>query len=304
MSMADINGGKITYAIQGPESGPLILYLHGWGDDFRVVAPLEYPLIEAGFRLLVVHRPGYAGTTLEGEVDGKKVDWRTPSGFARAAAGLLDHLHGVAKWRTAVIGTSGGAPTALAFADLHSEQTKAVVIQAGVTHPWTDARFVPELFRDSYLTAFRQFGWAGDHVSQIIFGLLAKLRENFIDDEDKLRALMGSRLEEARRDPAFAAVVSTILREDPANRRGELNDVFNVFIAKTAYCRYESIKARTLILHDPEDKFVPFVHAENAAQNVPKALLRSFHLAGHIIWLGPDARAMHEARVDFLLRSV
>jgi pimeloyl-ACP methyl ester carboxylesterase len=303
MSTVDIDGGRITYAIQGPESGPLILYLHGWGDDFRVVLSLEYPLNEAGFRLLVVHRPGYAGTTLEGEIGGKKVDWRTPSGFAKAAGGLLDHLHGVDKWRTAVIGTSGGAPTALAFADLHSERTQALVIQAGVTHPWTDAAFVPQLFRDAYVTAFQQFGWAGDHVSHIIFGLLAGLRQNFIDDEDKLRALMGSRLDEARRDPAFAAVVSTILREDPANRRGELNDVFNIFFANTAYCRYESIKARTLILHDPEDTFVPFVHAENAAKNVQKALLRSFHLAGHIIWLGPDARAMHEARLDFLLRS-
>ena len=52
MSTVDIDGGRITYAIQGPESAPLILYLHGWGDDFRVVLSLEYPLIEAGFRLL------------------------------------------------------------------------------------------------------------------------------------------------------------------------------------------------------------------------------------------------------------
>jgi pimeloyl-ACP methyl ester carboxylesterase len=303
MSTADINGGRITYAAQGPENGPLILYFHGWGDDFRGVVPLEYPLIKAGFRLLVVHRPGYAGTTLEGEVEGNKVDWRSPGGFAGAAAGLLDHLYGASKWKTNVIGASGGAPTALAFADRYPDQTNALVIQAGVSHPWTDAKFVPELFRDSYLTAFRQLGWAGDHVSQIIFGLLAKFRENFIGDGDKLRALMGPRLEVARNDPAFATVVSTILREDPANRRGEFNDVFNVFFAKTAYCRYERIKARTLILHDPEDTFVPFVHAEMAAQSVPGAVLRSFHLAGHIIWLGPDARAMHEARIDCLLRS-
>src|SRR5262245_28275126 len=59
-------------------------------------------------------------------------------------------------------------------------------------------------------------------------------------------------------------------------------------------------KARTLIVHDPEDQFVPFVHARTAAQRVPKAQLRPFHLAGHIVWLGPDARAMHDTRVDFL----
>jgi 2-hydroxy-6-oxonona-2,4-dienedioate hydrolase len=299
ISAADIGGGTITYGIQGPETGPLVLYFHGWGDDFRVVLPLEYPLIDAGFRLLVVHRPGYAGTTLGGEVDGKKDSWRTAAGFARAAAGLLDHLYGSGKWEAAVVGTSGGAPTALAFAELHVRQTKALVIQAGVTQPWTDATLVPELFRDSYLTAFTQLGWAGDHVSQVIFGLLAKLRENFTDDDEKLRALTGSRLDEAKRDPAFTAVMSKILLEDSANMRGELNDVFKIFFAEAAYCQCESLGVRTLVLHDPEDKFVPFVHAENAL-HIPKAQLLPFHLAGHIIWLGPDARAMHEARVDFL----
>jgi pimeloyl-ACP methyl ester carboxylesterase len=93
--------------------------------------------------------------------------------------------------------------------------------------------------------------------------------------------------------------MSKILLEDSANMRGELNDVFKIFFAEAAYCQYESLGVRTLVLHDPEDKFVPFVHAENAL-HIPKAQLLPFHLAGHIIWLGPDARAMHEARVDFL----
>jgi pimeloyl-ACP methyl ester carboxylesterase len=300
LAAADVGGGRITYAVQGPESGPLILYFHGWGDDFRVVLPLEHPLIDAGFRLLVVHRPGYAGTTLEGEVDGKKVDWRTAGGFAPAVSGLLDHLYGTSNWETHVIGTSGGAPAALAFAELYPAQTNALVIQAGVTQPWTEAEFVPELFRKSYLTAFRRFGWAGRRVSRIIFGLLAKLRENFTTEEDKLRALTGSRFEEAQGDPSFRTVASTIMREDPANRTGEINDLFKILLAKSPYCRWERIKARTLIVHDLEDKFVPFVHAEKAAQSVSNAQLRAFHLAGHILWLGPDARAMHETRVGFL----
>jgi len=105
ISTADFGRSKITYAIQGPESGALILYFHGWGDDFRVAMPLEYPLIEAGFRLFVVHRPGFAGTTLEGEVKGKMVDWRTAAGFARGAAGFLDRLYGAGKWQASVIGT-------------------------------------------------------------------------------------------------------------------------------------------------------------------------------------------------------
>jgi pimeloyl-ACP methyl ester carboxylesterase len=298
LQVAAVGGGKISYAIQG--SGPLLLYFHGWGDDFRVVLPLEHPLIEAGFRLLVVHRPGYAGTTLEGEVDGRKVDWRSAASFACAVGALLDKLYGSGNWSLAVIGTSGGAPSALAFAEQHARQTRALLLQAGVTTPWSEAKFVPALFRDSYLTAFRRFGWAGEHLSRIVFGLLVKLRENFLDDEDRLKALTGSRFEEAKSDPAFGVVVSLILREDPANRWGELNDVFHIFFAKSAFCRWERVTTRTLIVHDPADPFVPFVHAETAAQQVAPARLSPFHLAGHILWLGPEARAMHEARVNFL----
>jgi len=43
-----------------------------------------------------------------------------------------------------------------------------------------------------------------------------------------------------------------------------------------------------------------FVHAETAARQVAAARLSPFHLAGHILWLGPEASAMHEARVNFL----
>ena len=300
IAAAEFGGGRITYAIQGSESGPLILYFHGWGDDFRAVLSLEYPLIDAGFRLLVVHRPGYAGTTFEGEVEGKTEDWRSPAGFARAAAALLNRLFGASHWQANVIGTSGGAPTALAFAEFNPEQTTALVIQAGVTEPWTEARFVPELLRDSYRTAFRWFGWAGDYASEIVFGLIVKFRDTFLKDEDRVRALVGSRLEAAKRDPAFLAVISLLLRDDPDNTWGELNDVFEIFFAKSPYCRWEAIKAPTLLLHDPEDHFVPFVHAETAAQRLSKAELRAFHLAGHILWLGPDARRMHDTRVSFL----
>jgi len=34
LSVVEVGGGKISYAIQGARDGPLILYLHGWGDDF------------------------------------------------------------------------------------------------------------------------------------------------------------------------------------------------------------------------------------------------------------------------------
>lgn len=300
LQTAEIDGGKVTYALQGPERGPPVVYFHGWGDDYRIVLPLEYPLVEAGFRLLVVHRPGYAGSALEGRVGGRTIDRRTAAGNARMTARLLDHVLGEGRWRVQVVGTSGGAPAALAFASLYHRQTRALILQAGVTQPWTDARYVPDVLRDSYLTAFKRFGWTGDRVSQVIFGLLAKLRETSLGDDDKVKALAGARLAEIQQDPAYKPVVATVLRENAGNGPGELNDARSIFFAKVPYARWTDIRSPVLIVHDPLDPFVPFAHAQEAKARLPSARLEPLQLGGHVIWLGRDARAMHAARVAFL----
>jgi pimeloyl-ACP methyl ester carboxylesterase len=300
LETATIEGGKVTYALAGPANGPLILYFHGWGDDYRVVLPLEYGLTDAGFRLLVPHRPGYAGTTLDWIKGGKTFAWRTAADTADVAARLLDQLHGAGGQRVLVAGTSGGAPAALAFASRHAARTAALLIQAGVTQPWTDAKYVPELLRGEYTTAFQKFGWAGDRVSQIMFGLLVKLRENSITNEDEIRALAGGHLEDAKADPAYKAVVSRLLRGDAGNRGGELNDAISIFFSKSEYCDWGKIEAPALLIHDEKDTFVPVVHAREAKARLRHATLRTFALGGHIIWLGREARLMHEARVHFL----
>jgi pimeloyl-ACP methyl ester carboxylesterase len=300
-----IEGRDVAYALAGPAGEPLALYFHGWGDDFRVVLPLEYTLADAGFRLLVPNRPGYGGTALDWITGGKAFAWRTASDTADVAARLLDRLRLQEQIppRVAVIGMSGGAPAALAFASRHPARTAALLIQAGVTQPWTDARYVPELLRGEYITAFERFGWAGDRVSQLMFGLLARLRETSITDADKVKALSGERLASARADPAYQAVIARLLREDPANRTGEINDAISIFFSRSAYCDWDRIEAPTLLIHDEKDPFVPIVHAREAKARLRNATLSTFALGGHILWLGSEARRMHEARVEFLRRA-
>jgi pimeloyl-ACP methyl ester carboxylesterase len=129
------------------------------------------------------------------------------------------------------------------------------------------------------------------------------MRHSTLSDEDKIKALAGSRLNDIKRDVAFGPVAATILREDAANGGGELNDARRIFLSKSAYCRWESIKARTLIIHDRQDTFVPLIHAAEAGKRIRHAELRSYQLGGHILWLGRDARRMHSARLQFLKGS-
>jgi pimeloyl-ACP methyl ester carboxylesterase len=290
--------GKVSFTRDG--EGPLILYFHGWGDDYRGVMPLECGLTDAGFRVLLAHRPGYQGSTLEGTSQGKTRSWEGPAATADLFAKLLDTLYGTGKWTVAVVSMSGGTPSALAFASRYPAQTRAVVLQAGVTQPFTEAKYVPEPFRQQYEIAFNKFGFVGDELSKVLFALLVKLRETFLTDEDTVEALTGGRLAEAKQDNAFKAVSAKMLFDDGSNRNGEWSDVRHTFFAKGSYCDWGKITAPTLLIHDEKDTFVPIVHAEEAWRKIRNAKLQTFALGGHMIWLGRDARQMHDARVEFL----
>jgi len=301
-AVLDDGAGKVTFTRDGPADGPLILYFHGWGDDYNMVMPLEAGLAESGFRVLLPHRPGYVGTSLQAESRQRGPSWEGPPATADLMARLLDKLYGERKWHVAVVSMSGGTPAALAFASRYAAQTRALVLQAGLTHPFSDAKYVPEAFRGEYETAFKNLGWTGDQISQIIFGLLVKLRDSFMTDEEVVQALAGERLADAKNDAAFKPVTERVLRDDPDNRAGEWSDVRTTFFSTSPYCDWESITAPTLLIHDEKDPFVPIIHAEEVRARLPQAVLHTFALAGHIIWLGREARRMHEARVEFLKR--
>ena len=299
-ALIDGGAGKVTFTRDGPSNGPLVLYFHGWGDDYRGVMPLECGLADAGFRVLLPHRPGYQGTLLEGARNGKQYPWEGPSQTADLFAKLLDNLYGTGKWNVAVVSMSGGTPSALAFASRYAAQTRAVVLQGGLTQPFSDPKYVPQPFRQQYEIAFNKFGFAGDDLSKVLFALLVKLRETFLTDEDTIQALIGERLSEAKQDTAFKAVSAKMLFDDGTNRNGEWSDVGHTFFAKSPYCEWGNITSPTLLVHDPKDPFVPIVHAEEAMAKLPSATLQRYALGGHMIWVGQDARRMHEARVEFL----
>ena len=299
-AIIDDGAGKVTFTRDGPSNGPLVLYFHGWGDDYRGVMPLECGLADAGFRVLLPHRPGYQGTTLAGTSRGKKQSWEGPSATADLFAKLLDTLYGSGKWNVAVVSMSGGTPSALAFASRYSSQTRAVVLQGGVTQPFSEPKYVPEPFRQQYEVAFNKFGWAGDELSKVLFALLVKLRETFLSDEDVIEALTGERLSGAKQDAAFNAVSAKMLFDDGTNRSGEWSDVRHTFFTKSPYCQWESLSVPTLLVHDEKDPFVPIVHAEEAMKRLRRATLQRFTLGGHMIWVGRDAKRMHEVRVEFL----
>src|ERR1700685_3518703 len=114
--------GPIEYAEIG--HGPPVLLTHGDPGGYdQVYQMVKLEGAEHGVsRYIIPSRPGYLRTPLS--------VGRTPKEQAEAFAALLDTLK---IDKVAVIGGSGGGPSAIEFAALYPERCVALVLQAAIT---------------------------------------------------------------------------------------------------------------------------------------------------------------------------
>ena len=114
--------GQIEYAEIG--QGPPVLIVHGDPGGYdQVYQVLKLQHAENGdFKYIVPSRPGYLRTPL--------TVGKTPKEQAEAFAALLDALK---IEKVAVIGGSGGGPSAIEFAALYPERCVALVLEAAIT---------------------------------------------------------------------------------------------------------------------------------------------------------------------------
>jgi pimeloyl-ACP methyl ester carboxylesterase len=119
--------GPVEYAEYG--SGPPVLLFHGTPGGYdQALGVLKASHAEqTGLHYIIPSRPGYLRTPLS--------VGSTPAEQAAAMAALLDRLQ---IRRVAVIGTSGGGPSALQFALLYPGRCSALVLQEAVTRRHTD----------------------------------------------------------------------------------------------------------------------------------------------------------------------
>jgi pimeloyl-ACP methyl ester carboxylesterase len=281
---ATIYGHDVSYADYpddtAPRSKPAILYFHGWGDGFEAGLPREYCLADAGFRIVMPNRPGYGGTST--------ALGTSAAACAEMARGLLDAL-GID--RVHVMGTSGGGPAALAFASAHRRRTKALVLQCAVTHPWSAAdgkRYVPRLVQDDW-----------DGASNEAFEAALASKFGAIGSEDALlNAIVGVRKPEVEADPAYREYMASLRPTlDAAHKAGKDSDIENVFLTVAGY--FSGEMPPTLIIHDPQDPLVPFVHASYANVNIEQSSVLTTN-GGHFMWLGSESVRLGKERIEFL----
>jgi pimeloyl-ACP methyl ester carboxylesterase len=239
--------------------------------------------VDAGFRLIVPNRPGYGATATDHGTTARDV--------ARMARSLLDSL-GIRK--AAIIGTSGGGPSALAFADLYPGRTWALILQCAASHTWSESMFVSKVYQNKFATARLD-----THARRLQFYRTMNAGADFSDFEKHLYGMAAEDL--MRIDPAtevFQEQLSATL--DPSKDiLGRQDDVVRVFLSRQPYFGRGDVKSPTLLIHDPDDQVVPRAHAEHTMRFIEGARWVEVS-AGHMIWLGKDAGRMQKERVEFL----
>jgi pimeloyl-ACP methyl ester carboxylesterase len=246
--------GPVEYASVG--EGPAVLIVHGISGGYDQGMLVTQLVEEAPFRLIAVSRAGYLRTPLDVA--------RTPEAQADAFAALLDTL-GIKQ--AAIVGISGGGPSALQFALRHPERCWALIMLSAVSK-----RLVPNLSRlETALSTLLNYDpglWA--------IGRLAKRRlYSFSGFGPELQDRLAN-------DPARMEVIRKILLPMPAapRRAGFYSDL-EQFAAMSDYPLHE-ITAPTLVVHGTADTVVPFEYGQYVAERVLGAELLAIEGGGHL----------------------
>ena len=238
--------GPVEYAEIG--QGPPVLYMHGTPggyDQMYRVLRAEYGDAGPPFRAIVPSRPGYLRTPLEAG--------RTFAEQADTMAALLDQLK---IERAAVVGISGGGPSALQFAIRHPQRCSSLVLGSAVTQrltlkiPW----IVQQVPRD-FLT------WGVQYAFKSRFDAVGKV------------------------DPVAGQMWTEMLQSSfPYSEREAGADSDLALIGTMPPIAFGAIRCPTLIMHGTADDNVPFSHAELASRQIAGSRLVRFegedHFAG------------------------
>lgn len=281
MTIIDTSCGPVEYVEAG--TGMPVVYFHGTGITCHGMLPIEAPLADSGFRLVIFNRPGYGRTPL--------AENSSATACASVACALMDALD----INTAcVMGSSGGAAYATSFAVNHPGRTDCLVLLCPQLHRWTDKTWLPAQSR--WTLPLLRNRW----LRKLLLRLYAiQFRRTTVDQFMKLEA--GTRYESVRDDPTVRDVCKKSLdaMTDGPVHAGFENDMI-VFTTEDIISEQTPITSPTLILHDRLDPMAPVAHVDWFATFHPDCKRVPIHTAGHLVWAGPDAGLMHETRVRFM----
>lgn len=252
--------GPVEYQIQG-SSERYLLFIHGTPGSYRTF--MANILMDEGFSVISPSRPGYFRTPL---ASGVSIDEQ-----ADLYAALLDAL---AIDSAAIVGFSGGGPSAIKFAARHPNRCSglAVLASTGRAFEEPDRPFMQELVMGS------EFGrWMG------------------------FSSMSGGFEQEATAEIALNYLQTAFF---PMNQteEGEQND-FKQFMTNWTG-NLGSIQCPTLIIHGTEDELIPFTEATYLDQQILNSKLIAREGQDHFTVVFFEFDQNLKLAADFLNRAI
>ena len=273
--------GPVEYAVTG--QGPAVLVIHGCPggyDQGLIAARLAN---SEDFTFISPSRPGYLRTPLHVGL--------TPEAQADAYVSLLDSL-GISK--VAIVGISGGGPSALQFAIRHPERCWGLVTVCAIARQLSDREIAK---CRSVVRRLRCTADLGLQLGRSVAGLLIKesgfLAARVIGKEPRNR----ERVRRESLDLIWALARSFGMIS--LRKIGLQNDVEQ--LTTMAPYHLEQITVPTLVTHGSADDLVSFAHAKLLASKVLNAKLVKVRGAGHLFFATHKEKVVPRV-IEFLKR--
>jgi len=261
------DGRRLAYEVMGDPAGSPVLVLHGTPGSSRQLASLSRPAAGRGLALVAPDRAGYGGSSYD--------PCRTIASGARDLGELIRHA-GLAG--CAVVGLSGGGPTALACGVVLRGQVSAVATVGGV------APLVP---RDPSLPADRLVTRTARRSEGAVHALFAAVVRAGRTRPDQALGRFAALLAEPdarllREDVALRdAFLDDLRHPSPTTARSAARDFW--LFARGWDIDLADMAVPAHIWHGTADRNVPVAHARVIAARCPAARLHIVDGGGHLL---------------------
>jgi pimeloyl-ACP methyl ester carboxylesterase len=274
-AMAHLSAGPIEYRLD--RRGETVVVMFHGGHVRAGLSLGEEVFAAAGCTLLAPSRPGYGRTPLS---TGRSVE-----GCTDVVRALCDQL-GIARL-AAVVGVSGGGPTAATMAGRHPDLVERLILISAVGWlPYPD-RLTRLGAHVGFNAVTERVTWSAIHgLARVAPGACLRLMMASLSTRPVGEVVAALRAE----DRAMLLALFTQMRSG----RGFLNDL------RPTPDVTARIDRPTLVIATRTDRGVPFAQARSLAGSIRHAELVESHADSHLVWLGPDWPAIAERIRAFL----
>jgi pimeloyl-ACP methyl ester carboxylesterase len=261
------DGRQLAYQALGAHGAPAALVLHGTPGSSRQLAGLDQPARDRGLALIVPDRAGYGGSSHDPA--------RTIGSGARDLGELIRHL---GLDGSAVIGLSGGGPTALACGAMLPGPVAAVATVGSVAPmvPRSPVlppdRLVIRTARRSQAATRLMFAAAVHAGRTRPERTLARFASLLAEPDARLLCENGD---------VRAGFLDDLRHPSPTTARATARDFW--LFARRWDVDIADIAVPAHIWHGTEDRNVPVAHARVIAAACPAARLHLVEGAGHML---------------------